>query len=595
MITLRPFLLFLLSSASLVAQPGGDEDDLYIPPVLSVLVTSDGFIDSTWGSEALLAPSWEQVRREFTIRTELRETYPPLLPIIFFDPSSSDIPDRYHLLDAAATFDYSERSDLQVHDTYDETEFPSKYYEVLNVIGERMTQFPATTIALQGGYSSEPGEGDGIGWDRSKIVEEYLTSVWRIDSNRITLLTPERRADTAADVFQRQEARRVTISSESWEIHRPLFYRAVAHDGGYVVLQIDLEPKMSPEEITAVELRAMNGDTLLASGSLPLDVRSTHQRWSLLWAIPRRTGYAPNTRGAFPPNVTFDVSLRTRDGGATRSNDVMLPVRIDSLPLSRQEWLTRRERKGARRLTPIPFFELTDTTLSRLQRMMIDRMAAGFIMTPEEKSRRLTLEMWSYAGREEFPDADPALMEVLADFHDANRCFSCEFVTVRLPNGFLPLTPELVGNDEEMEDSLLVRAFTTVIGIDAEKLMISAMQIGNERDRLVEEMTNRFPVDRSAPGDAIIEAVQMRRNRQTYVAFMSRADTTMLSTVEMMTVHPENMPLHLLPERRMYHRSVEMSLIDPSANPLFDSSHNDLDEPEIEEEWDEPDDEAEEE
>ena len=588
MISLRFSLLFLLSSASLVAQPGGDEDDLYFPALLSILVSPMEAINRR--PEAVLAPSREEASTVIMIETYTEEEYAPLLPILFFDQGSSVLPHRYLRLDSRGIFDFTERTDVHIHDMYDAEIAPSKYYDILNIVGERMTQFPATTISVQGMYSGEPGEDERIGRERGEVVKEYLTTIWRIAPERIVLLSPEGRATENANIFQRQEVRRVTISSESWEIHRPLFYRTVTQSSEFAILHISLDPRMRSEEIADATLSTSAGDTLLATGTLLMEKGSGSQRWTLLWSIPRPHGRTSRTLAPFPRNVTFHVTLRTIDGRVVKSNDVIVPIRIDSMPLTNQEWLTRRERKAGRRLTEVPFFESGDTALSPLQLMMIERTAAGFSMTTGERSKGLALMVRSYGSQEEHPEIDPAVMEIVARSPFIHRCLECELTTVRMPNGFLPMTPQMVYDMGDVEDTLERQIDSVIRGID-DAMIRSLMDDESELMKRLDEDKSNY----SETATAQLDTLQMRRNEAVYSGFLSGSDPSMFIAMTMHTVHIENMPLHLLPEQRMYRRSVDMWLFDPVTDPDANAWYMDLDEPEIEEEWDEPDDEAEEE
>jgi len=118
------------------------------------------------------------------VERRVRETF-PLRNYIYFNLGSTDIPDRYVLLskeqvsafriDQLETFapiKLSGRSDREM----------IVYYNILNILGDRMIANPSSTITLVG--SSELGPADGK--EMAESVKTYLTSVWGISPSRIT-------------------------------------------------------------------------------------------------------------------------------------------------------------------------------------------------------------------------------------------------------------------------------------------------------------------------------------------------------------------------------------------------------------------------
>jgi outer membrane protein OmpA-like peptidoglycan-associated protein len=145
----------------------------------------------------------------------------PLRNYVFFDLGSTEIPNRYVLLkkDQVANFkedqvelftpqNLSGRSERQM----------IVYYNVLNILGDRMTKNPATTITLVG--SSEQGPKDGLAMATS--IQRYLIDVWKIDAARIQTdgrtkpsLPSAQPGGTRELALLREGDRRVTIESNS--------------------------------------------------------------------------------------------------------------------------------------------------------------------------------------------------------------------------------------------------------------------------------------------------------------------------------------------------------------------------------------------
>ncbi|MEX0982349.1 MAG: OmpA family protein [Bacteroidales bacterium] len=153
----------------------------------------------------------------------VRETF-PILNYVYFDLGSTEIPDRYVLLSKAQVKDFKEDR-LEVfapkHLSGRSQRQMTVYYNVLNILGDRMAIFPATKVNLTG--SSMDGKSDGL--EMAESVKKYLVDVFSIDPKRITtegsvkpLLPEEQPGGTDELVLLRQGDHRVTIMSESPEL-----------------------------------------------------------------------------------------------------------------------------------------------------------------------------------------------------------------------------------------------------------------------------------------------------------------------------------------------------------------------------------------
>ncbi|TDE30544.1 flagellar motor protein MotB [Flavobacterium ranwuense] len=148
----------------------------------------------------------------------------PLRNYIFFNDESTEIPNRYVLLtknqvkdfkeDQLETFapkNLSDRSKRQM----------TVYYNVLNILGDRMQKNPASTITLVG--SSEKGPADGR--IMSESIKTYLVNVFAINPTRITTkgqdkpnIPSEQPGGTLELVLLREGDRRVSIESNSADL-----------------------------------------------------------------------------------------------------------------------------------------------------------------------------------------------------------------------------------------------------------------------------------------------------------------------------------------------------------------------------------------
>lgn len=148
----------------------------------------------------------------------------PLRNYVFFEIGSTQIASRYQLLkkenvksfrenklEMVAANNQSNRSGRQMN----------VYYNVINILGDRMVKYPSTTINLIG--SSEKGPKDGK--EMAESVKVYLVNVFGIDTSRISTkgqIKPEvpsvKAGATKELALLHQEDRRVSIETKSPEL-----------------------------------------------------------------------------------------------------------------------------------------------------------------------------------------------------------------------------------------------------------------------------------------------------------------------------------------------------------------------------------------
>jgi len=117
------------------------------------------------------------------VERRIREIF-PLRNYIFFNEGSTEIPDRYVLLRKEQVKDFKE-DQLEVF-TPKYLSGRSKremivYYNVINIIGDRMGKNPEATITLVGSSNNSPKEGRVM----AENVKQYLVTVFDIDPSRI--------------------------------------------------------------------------------------------------------------------------------------------------------------------------------------------------------------------------------------------------------------------------------------------------------------------------------------------------------------------------------------------------------------------------
>ena len=113
------------------------------------------------------------------------ETF-PLRNYVFFDLGSTAIPDRYVTLTKAQVKDFREdQPDLfRPKNQSDRSERQmAAYYNILNILGDRMVKDPSTTITLVGSSEKSPEDGRAM----AESIQQYLVGVFGISASRIAI------------------------------------------------------------------------------------------------------------------------------------------------------------------------------------------------------------------------------------------------------------------------------------------------------------------------------------------------------------------------------------------------------------------------
>ncbi|WP_295669389.1 OmpA family protein [uncultured Mucilaginibacter sp.] len=151
------------------------------------------------------------------------ETF-PVLNSVFFDDGSAAIPGRYILLtkEQAAGFKENQLQNAQsLSGTVRSAGQLTVYYNVLNVLGDRMRANPAAIVSLEGSSAQGPKDAKEF----AESIKLYLVTVFEIDGSRITTHgslrahpSSEHPGGTTELVLLGAENRRVDIESKSPEL-----------------------------------------------------------------------------------------------------------------------------------------------------------------------------------------------------------------------------------------------------------------------------------------------------------------------------------------------------------------------------------------
>jgi outer membrane protein OmpA-like peptidoglycan-associated protein len=186
------------------------KEDVYIPPIVAVVVEPDVTF-------AVNAPKNVPVERR------VRETF-PLRNYVFFNEGSAEIPARYVLLRKDQVKDFSE-DQLEVFTPKELTGRSKRqmtvYYNVLNILGDRMVKYPNSSVTMTG--SSREGATEGKAMAES--TKKYLVDIFAIAPERIKtegrvkpVIPSEKPGAQLELALLREGDRRVSITSGSPEL-----------------------------------------------------------------------------------------------------------------------------------------------------------------------------------------------------------------------------------------------------------------------------------------------------------------------------------------------------------------------------------------
>ncbi|MFN8361542.1 MAG: OmpA family protein [Candidatus Kapaibacterium sp.] len=166
-----------------------------------------------------VATSGEKTALEnITVRGKFVTEGFPMLPFVFFDANSAELPARYHQVTSPDGFSGEKLTPSPL----------IQHKDILNIIGERMGQFPRTRITLHG--TSDPTTENSdceLAEKRASRVKEYLVTIWGVEEKRIKITNSSRKCapespTTSASEEGYEENRRVEIDSDDDELLAPM-------------------------------------------------------------------------------------------------------------------------------------------------------------------------------------------------------------------------------------------------------------------------------------------------------------------------------------------------------------------------------------
>lgn len=178
-------------------------------------------------------------KHKFEVEEYVSNRLDPLLNYIFFEDNSLQLPTRYKRLTP------NEVKDFEIEKLfYDST--LQIYYNILNIVGKRMILNPTAKITLIGCNSDQGAEKGNIELSRKRAeeVKNYLTNVWGISSDRITIQTrnlPQKASTPTNEPDKIAENRRVEIISDNEKITEPIFIEKIDRTANPPIVRFKLE------------------------------------------------------------------------------------------------------------------------------------------------------------------------------------------------------------------------------------------------------------------------------------------------------------------------------------------------------------------
>jgi outer membrane protein OmpA-like peptidoglycan-associated protein len=289
----------------------------------------------------------------------------PMLGHVYFDKGASDIPAHYVRFAASgetAGFDEQKFGDTR-----------EKYFQLLNIVGKRLTVNNAATITLVG-CNDNTGVEKGkkkLSAQRAEAVKNYLQTVWNIAPERMTIEARNLPAMPSAVNLKEGQAenRRVEIRSTEPLILAPI--RSTYLANRIDVSGLTLRPEVdSLYGIASWKLTAVNTSGTLTSqsgkGVPPKEIKIL-------------LGNSDLKALAGGGDITVKMELLDRKG-----QSVVLapePVKVNFIQTSQR--LAQKEGAKVQEKYALILFDFNKETISGVNQEIINRIAARIKTLPE--------------------------------------------------------------------------------------------------------------------------------------------------------------------------------------------------------------------
>jgi outer membrane protein OmpA-like peptidoglycan-associated protein len=292
----------------------GKEKKVHIMDTLTDKILS---IDSLYRTDTLLKPlivitgsiqavgvdGNNQVVPEAIFKIDLNTSnkFEALLPYIFFEEGSNEIPNRYMRINANST------SRFKIDDLYYRKNTIDVYHDILNIIGKRMTMYPKAVLTIAGRNSGIGIEKDNkeLSGKRAENVKTYLRDIWGISEKRLIIdigNLPKSKSLPLDEIETAQENRRVELSSNDSRITEPLDLKNTVATSNPPKVRFNLKGE-ADFGIASYTVQASqtgkDGKSFMANGNSTLPT-------SIEWEIGKEQAITPKL--AKPVTCTFTIT-----------------------------------------------------------------------------------------------------------------------------------------------------------------------------------------------------------------------------------------------------------------------------------------------
>jgi outer membrane protein OmpA-like peptidoglycan-associated protein len=263
----------------------------------------------------------------FRVEEYISNRLDPLLNYIFFDENSSEIPKRYSKIEK------DKINKFEIENLYRDLTLDI-YYNILNIIGKRMTENPTANITLTGCNSDNGNEKGNIDLSekRSESVRNYLVNNWNIASNRIKI---EKRnlpinASTPPDESEKaQENRRVEIFSDNNKILEHIFIEKTDHSSNPPIVRFKTEVTsdagLKDWKISAYQNSDIDNKFITSSeADFPSQID---------WELSKFQKIIPKT----PEPIVYLLELQDKKGNQKKIENRSLPIDVITIKEKRLE------------------------------------------------------------------------------------------------------------------------------------------------------------------------------------------------------------------------------------------------------------------
>lgn len=288
----------------------------------------------------------------------------PMLGYIFFEKETAEIPPRY--------VQFSKAEETTGFDEQNFTGTLEKYYQNLNIVGQRLAEKPQVTIKLVGCNDNTDNEKGNkkLSTQRAEAVRDYLKAIWNIAPERMTIEARNLPAKPSSVMLKegQMENRRVEIVSTDPEILAPI--RSI-----YLATQIDTPAlTLTPEVVTTFGIANWKLTIENASGPLADLAGNGPPAKEIKIPLDSRTLKSLGTGG------DIVVKMELQDGMKQRIELASEPVKVDFIQSS--QLLAQKQDQRVQEKYALILFDFDKDTIGAQNQEIIDKIVARIKKLP---------------------------------------------------------------------------------------------------------------------------------------------------------------------------------------------------------------------